>query len=226
MSSVLIIFNILFIAFLILWIPLIGIGIYRLKKYGAKPVGIAMTVFGGVWAMGAFAVGGITLIIYMQIQAYSVPTFDPATYDGPTGKIEFPFSSDIQLSARGDDGAVVSTKANGDTVELPTGSYSIYSYGFQRKDEDGNVWSLWIKPKSQERITFVEGRISKLDMGPPITTSIESNQASSDTFSLSLNSKDKNGNRVLLNCSRAGKTKFQILSMDDRVLQEGSFEYG
>jgi hypothetical protein len=146
MSTFLIIFNIIFIAFLVLWIPLIVTGIYRLRKYGAKPGGILMTVFGGLWGMGALTFGGLFLMVYLQYQAYSVPPFDPSTYEGPLGKVKFPFSSEIYLSAMDSNGKYISSGRDGDYVELPVEKYSISSCRFTKNDVYGNPWILKVYP--------------------------------------------------------------------------------
>lgn len=226
MSVFLIVFNIILIAVLLLWGPLLGMGIYRLKKYGAKPGGIIMTVFGGIWGVGAVVVGGIALLVYLQFQAYSVPAFDPATHEGPLSKIKFPFSSEICLNVTDSKGNNLKIEGDGDFVELPVGEYNISFCSFEKKDKNGNSWTLRIYPQNLSSFKVSEGKFSDLDIGVPITTAIYAGKHGKNSFSLSINSKDKYGNKADLSFYSAGKPKFQILSMDDKILKEGSFEYG
>jgi ribosomal protein S8 len=79
-----------------------------------------------------------------------------------------------------------------------------------------------------QKFTFevTEGGTLELDIGAPITTYIEARKKGKDSFSLSLKSKDKNGDKAIISSYRVGKPKFRILSMDNKLLKEGNFEYG
>ena len=226
MSIFLIVFTIIAIALLICWMPLLGIGIYRLKKYGAKPGGIIMTLLGGIWGIGALVIFSLFLFVYFSLLSYEPTIFNPSEHDGPVGKIQFPLSSDINLYVSDNEGNVLVANGDGDSITLPIGEYYLSSCRFKKKDEKGNKWNLRIYPENQNLLSVTETKSPTLDIGPPVKIWIKSVKQGKDSFRFSLESKDKNGNRALLSSNSSGKTSFKILSLDQKVLKEGNFEYG
>ncbi|OVE81026.1 hypothetical protein BVY04_04365 [bacterium M21] len=213
---------------LLAWVPLLAAGIYHLKKNGKKTGSIVMVVLGGLWGAISISIFIGGLFIYNQIRSsYKETVFDASSYEGATGKLIVPVSSKAKVRVGPKAGGFLSSEASGGSITLPEGTFTLYSLEITEKDSKGKKWTLSMSPTgNKSSITIKADKDASFDAGPPVKTWLESSVSGQNKFHLSLKSVDRYGNKVVLNSNRSDESRFQILSLDEKVLMEGNFEYG
>ena len=117
------------------------------------------------------------------------------------------------------------------TAELPVGEYRIDSWTMDRRDKDGNLWSLrgenFGNIGNKGVFQVVEGQTTKLPIGEPIVSSLTAYKADS-TYRLSHLLKGQLGENIQItkNGGRPEAPKLKISSSDGAYQETLIFAYG
>jgi hypothetical protein len=144
----------------------------------------------------------------------------------PLGTVEVP-NGFIAVVANSSNKRITLKSASG-TVQLPVGEYRIDSWTMDRRDKEGNLWSLRGENFGNKGVfQVVEGQTTKLPVGEPIVSSLTAYKADS-TYRLRHVLKGQMGENIQItkNGGRPEAPKLKISSSDGAYQETLIFAYG
>jgi hypothetical protein len=145
----------------------------------------------------------------------------------PFGTIRLP-QSITEFVAGGENG-LFTFRPNEGLAKFPAGTYCIYRWVTEQKDEQGRQWTLTGHSFGDSGIFEVsEGLQKNLSVGEPIFTSLEQISQKDGAFSfINPNLKGRLGEDIDLSCNEDDlRLQLQIKSKDGSYDRTFTFEYG
>jgi hypothetical protein len=214
-------------AVLIGWLVPLIIGIVKLFR---RTGGIALTIIGIMWALGAMglAVMGYVAISHLR-EALRVEDFDPAAFKGQTGSVTLPHQGESSL-------IVTDRKANKrlrlhvreGVAQAPVGDYKVDSYEISMKDKAGVTWTASHYSSPSQGLEISAASAAHLNLGPPFTARVEVNESPGGGTMLQFSLTGPGGESYVMMSGRGRPAlpRFEVLDPSGQVVWQGRFEYG
>jgi hypothetical protein len=211
-------------------IPLVA-GIVRLKRGTG---GVALTVVGGIWCLFAVSIGLFAYVVSRQVStARNVEAFNPAAYQGPTGKIVVPHQGDCSLEVYATDGASARKRlqlsGKDGVLVAPVGTYVLGSCDLTARDAANREWSASCYPGSSSgRISVTANAPVNLDVGPPFTASVKVHSQGKSQVGMDYQLTGRGGHSYTIekNSGADDPPGFQVLDSSGKEVWHGTFAYG
>lgn len=233
MSAVGIVIIILLGLFVLLWIPVLAVGIVLWRKGRLLP-GIILTVLGGGWGLCALAGVGLAtagyLVARQQLKSFAPVTFDPATYQGPVGTLVLDWTGPVNLIATAREGeGRYALNGEGGKVVMPTGEFTLDHLSLAQPPPAGGgiSWMASLSPQYQKPVAIsvlVNGEVP-LAVGPPFRAKVEVRRQDNGKYACNLLISNAAGMRVSIH-PPGGKPELRILDAKGEVLLKQNFEFG
>ncbi|MHB1456207.1 MAG: hypothetical protein ACYC0V_04760 [Armatimonadota bacterium] len=206
------------------WIGFLIWGIVSLKKK-QKTLGVVLISVGGAWAL--VVTGAILLVISTINSGYDNQTpFNPATYKGAMGSIVTRYKGDSMLVVKDTNtNKRMSVKSSDGVFRVPAGSLEIVRYQFGSSDENGLTADCRLGYSKPVIHTIKPNSETPLDIGTPITASIDVKKNKTKSVDLTLHVTDSTRHNYSLN-SVTDKLDFVVVNMSGKKLWEGVLESG
>lgn len=222
----------LLVVVLLGWLVPLIFGIVRSR--GNKG-GIGCIVLGGVWgflAICLFVLIGISWFSFSRVRkAWDPKDFDAASYEGALGRIEATPGDNATLVLQGGaDGAYVRVLITNGIAAAPSGSFSIWSYELERKDESGSTWRASAQnPKGDSgKLNIPTNGVARLTLGPPFEARVTTRaQAEGNrSFDLKIAGSSSNAFTVTSSGGRSKPPGFEVVNATGVTVWSGNFAYG
>ena len=212
------------------WIPLLIIGIVRIRRRKKKPSGIVMTVIGGVWVLCLLSITVVVFHSYSQLMKYTeVEDFDPEQCEEAVGSIVLPYKGKSTLVLRDNKNVKgMRLRTEDGVMVVPEGTYDLEKYQLVKEDESGVEWVASGYLYSLGEISVEAGSSRELEIGSPFTAKVLVREKKSGEAVFDLKLTGRSG--VEYTIARVGKGSkapgFQVVDESGNVLWHGKFEYG
>jgi hypothetical protein len=130
------------------------------------------------------------------------------------------------------DGVLYVGNPDGDEVDIPAGSYRVFTPGFRRKHR-GAIWELEGEPGGcNEQFTVEEGAVTELAVGPPLRLVVQASlRPSGNGVLASFNfriqgSQDERYRYLRKDGKKVDLPDISIRNRGNREVKKGQFEYG
>jgi len=214
-------------ALLIGWLVPLIIGIVKLRR---RTGGIALTIIGVMWALGASGLAAVGYVAYRQLgAALRVADFDPATYHGQTGTVTLPYQGESSLIVRAKPaGAKLGLRVRDGVAQAPVGRYELQTYSMSMKDKAGVAWTASHFPSTSQELEVTTASPVRLNLGPPFTARVDVSAGPGGKTMLQLGISGRAGGAytIMSGQGRAAPPRFEVLDGSGQVVWQGSFEYG
>jgi hypothetical protein len=209
---------------LIGWVAPLVIGIIKLRR---RSGGIALTIIGGIWAVGALGLAALGVFAYRQFSAaMRVEAFNPASYHGAMGTITLPYKGESSLVGimQGSPTRMRLVVREG-VAQAPVGAYSALSYEAAARDANGRRWTARCDVGMTRESALIVGTAApvELDVGPPFTAAVTVAERSGKV-DLGFNTSGRGGYSYTIMSSEP--PRFEVVDGSGKVLWQGRFEYG
>jgi hypothetical protein len=211
-------------ALLIGWLVPLIIGIVKLRR---RTGGIALTIIGVIWALGA---SGFAVVGYRQFgAALRVADFDPSTYHGQTGTVTLPYQGESSLIVTNNDLRTrLRLHVRGGVAQAPVGRYQLQSYFMSMKDKAGATWTANHFSSASQALVVTAASPVHLNFGPPFTARVDVSEGPAERTMLQLGITGRGGESCIITSDKrpVAPPHFEILDHTGQVVWHGSFEYG
>ena len=133
-----------------------------------------------------------------------------------------------QFAAEGADG-LVSVQLDKGVGQLPVGTYRVGFWQDERKDDQGNTWTLAGRNAGAEgAFEIADGARTKLDVGEPIIAAVYGNRVGPGYYSFGQSIQGRLDEQITLtrNGARPGAPKLRIKNKDGTYDRTFAFQYG
>ncbi|MBI5687100.1 MAG: hypothetical protein HZC54_18675 [Verrucomicrobia bacterium] len=213
------------------WIIPLAFGIGRIRK---KTGGVVLTVVGGVWGLLALCFGGLVAwSITMGFRAMQVEDFDPAKFQGKTGKITLAHKAESELvlmSFGGMDTKRMRFKTLDGVFSVPEGKYFPFEFAAFARDPAGAKWKATCQlfGGAKDELSVSAESSQELAAGPPFTAKVKVSKQSGNEVAFDLKITGQGGHNYAFQRTDAADTPpgFEVVGPDGKVVLKDKFHFG
>ncbi|MBI5818415.1 MAG: hypothetical protein HZA88_05465 [Verrucomicrobia bacterium] len=224
-------FLVLLIPGLFGWIIPLVFGIKHIRK---KTGGVVLTVVGSVWGAFAIVFGGLfTFFLVMGLRTMQVEDFDPAKFQGKTGRILLSHKAESELvvmSMGGIGTKRLRFKTLDGVITAPEGKYFPFEYTAFARDPAGKKWkaSCTLLGGSVDDVSVSAESPRELAVGPPFTAKVTVTKEPGGEVGIDLKLTGQGGGRYTIQQMDSNDTPpgFEIIGPDGKVVLKDKFHFG
>jgi hypothetical protein len=233
------------------WVVPLIIGVVKLRR---RTGGVALTIIGAIWALGAVglaAAGHVGVSRFsaalrvenfnparlsrqpMRVNRFDAPPrvedFNSDTFKGQTGTVTLPYRGESSLIVTDTDAHKrLRLHVRDGVAQAPVGDYKVSSYDISMKGKGGVTWTASHYASSSQALEVSAPSPAHLNLGPPFTAQVEVNESSGEGTMLQLSITGRAGESYVIISRqwRAKPPRFQVLDRLGQVVWQGQFEYG
>jgi len=213
------------------WIIPLVFGIKRIRN---KTGGVVLTVVGGVWGGLALCFGClIAWSAVMGFRAMRVEDFDPAKYQGKTGRIALSHKaeSELVLMSLGDMSPKrIRFKTLDGVVCVPEGKYFPFEFTAFAQDQAGRKWkaTCCLIRGAEDEIAVSAESPQELAVGPPFTAKVAVTKQSGDGVGFDLKVTGQGGHSYSFRRADAPEAPpgFEVVGPDGKAILKDKFHFG